>query len=169
MRFLLKSARLAWLLACTDPASCWRHRHCLSRDCHRLSVFVSMVGLMMKLRIWWFSFLKNETYVFADSVDDPVIVIRDIILEENVSDKGTDLMETLLDFQDIVFSPWLDWNGKDLRGNIVYLHHCLLSQKCDLIREFFKWILWSIIKRSGLWSAKARASLHICSTRTSSI
>ena len=59
MRFLLKSARLAWLLACTDPASCWRHRHCLSKDFHRLSVFVSMVGLMMMLRIAWFSFLKN--------------------------------------------------------------------------------------------------------------
>ena len=59
MRFLLKSARLDWLLACTDPASCWRHRHCLSRDCHRISVFVSIVGLMMMLRMAWFSFLKN--------------------------------------------------------------------------------------------------------------
>ena len=148
MRFLLKSAQLAWLLACTDPASCWRHRHCLSRDCHRLSVFVSMVGLMMMLRIAWFSFLKKW--------------MQHTFLRMMLTTSFR--METLLDFQDIVCSAWMDWNGKDLSGNT----SLLLSQKRDFIRGFFKWILWSIIKRSGLWSAKARASLHICSTRTSS-
>ena len=97
MRFLLKSARLAWLLACTDPASCWRHRHCLSRDCHRLSVFVSMVGLMMMLRIAWFSFLKKW--------------MQHTFLRMMLTTSFR--METLLDFQDIVCSAWMDWNGKE--------------------------------------------------------
>ena len=120
MRFLLKSARLAWLLACTDPASCWRHRHCLSRDCHRLSVFVSMVGLMMMLRIAWFSFLKKW--------------MQHTFLRMMLTTSFR--METLLDFQDIVCSAWMDWNGKDLSGNTVYLHHCFCHRSATLSAGF---------------------------------
>ena len=151
MRILLKSARLAWLLACTDPASCWRHRHCLSRDCHRLSVFVSMVGLMMMLRIAWFSFLKNGWNIrFCGWFWQPRLEWKHCLTSKTLS-------------------VHQDWIGMEKSWAETLLSpSLLLSQKCDFIRGFFKWILWSIIKRSGLWSAKARASLHFCSTRTSS-
>ena len=120
MRILLKSARLAWLLACTDPASCWRHRHCLSRDCHRLSVFVIMVGLMLMLRLEWFSFLKNGWNIrFCGWCWWPSFRV-----------------ETLLDFQGIVCLAWLDWNGKDMSWNTVYLHHCFCHRSATLSAGF---------------------------------